>query len=239
MESLTREEVRRLDRYAIETLGIRGVVLMENAGRNAADAIEELLGVAAGKSVGIVAGAGNNGGDGYVIARHLMLRGAEVTTFLLAAPEKLRGDAAVNFRILRDLGGRIRLAAGAEGDRLAEELRRFDLVVDAVGGTGIRGPLRGEQAAAVEQINAAGRPVVAVDIPTGLDCDTGEAPGAAVKAVMTVTFVARKKGFDAPAAAGYTGEVRVADIGIPPEVVARLAASKRPGREDAGEPGRK
>ncbi|HUT61026.1 MAG TPA: NAD(P)H-hydrate epimerase [Phycisphaerae bacterium] len=214
--SLSRDEVRSVDRYAIETLGVPGVVLMENAGRNAADAIERFLGGAKAKSVAVVAGAGNNGGDGFVIARHLHLRGARVVVFLVADRQKLAADAAVNLGIIEKLGLDVRPAGGANLNKLADELRRFDLIVDAVGGTGIRGALRGETAAAVEQINAAGRPVVAVDIPTGLDCDTGAAAGPAVKADMTVTFVARKKGFDAPGAERYTGTVVVADIGVPP-----------------------
>jgi NAD(P)H-hydrate epimerase len=222
MESLSRNQVRAVDRHAIETLGVPGVVLMENAGRNAADAIERFLGSAAGKSVAIVAGAGNNGGDGYVVARHLAMRGAKVSTFLAAPREKITGDAAVNLRIIDNLGHDIRESAGqGELKRLAESLRGFDLIVDAVGGTGIQGAPRGDIATAIEQINACGRPVVAIDIPTGLDCDTGQAPGPAVRAAMTVTFVARKKGFDAPGASAYTGEVVVADIGIPgglPEV---------------------
>ena len=123
-------------------------------------------------------------------------------------------DAAANFAILEKLDFDIRPCPG--GPALAAELAAFELVVDAVGGTGISGPLRGEAAAAVEGINAAARPVVAVDIPTGLDCDTGSAPGPAVKADLTVTFVARKIGFDAPGAAEYTGRVVVADIGVSP-----------------------
>jgi len=216
MRSLTRDEVRRIDRFAIDTLGIPGVVLMENAGRNAADAVEDVLGGASGRSVAVVAGAGNNGGDGFVIARHLSLRGASVTTFLVAPAEKLAGDAEINYRGLEALGGEIVDVSGSgKIGGLAKRLGGFDVVVDAVGGTGISGGLRGQIAAAVEEINAASRPVVAVDIPTGLDCDTGEAPGPVVRAQLTVTFVARKVGFDAPGAGDYTGEVRVADIGIP------------------------
>lgn len=223
MRSLTRDQVRRIDRFAIERLGIPGVVLMENAGRNAADAVEELLGGAGGRTVAVVAGAGNNGGDGFVIARHLSLRGASVTTFLVAPAEKLAGEAEVNFRALEALGGTIVDVSEAEQIAgLAERLSGADVVVDAVGGTGISGGLRGQIATAVEQINASSRLVVAVDIPTGLDCDTGEAPGPVVRAKMTVTFVARKVGFDAPDAATYTGEVRVADIGIPAERVAEM-----------------
>jgi NAD(P)H-hydrate epimerase len=249
MRALSREDLRRIDRYAIETLGVPGAVLMENAGRNAADAIERFLGGAASKKVAIVAGAGNNGGDGFVVARHLAMRGAIVTTFLLAPQDRVLGDAAVNLTILRNLRevskrnqprleasaditvvtGRVpkrkipRLGAPPDLARLAETLRQFDLVVDAVGGTGISGPLRGELATAVRQINAAGRPVVAIDIPTGLDCDTGQAHDPTVRAALTVTFVAPKLGFDAPSAPAYTGKVIVADIGIPAEIVAELA----------------
>ena len=223
MRSLTRDQVRRIDRFAIETLGIPGVVLMENAGRNAADAVEEFLGGAEGRVVAVVTGAGNNGGDGFVIARHLSLRGASVTTFLVAPAERLAGDAEVNFRGLGALGGEIvDVSEAGKIAKLAERLGGADVVVDAVGGTGISGGLRGPIATAVEQINAAARPVVAVDIPTGLDCDTGEAPGPVVRAQMTVTFVARKVGFDAPEAVTYTGEVRVVDIGIPAERVAEM-----------------
>ncbi len=216
--SLSRREVRAFDRLAIEVWGVPGVVLMENAGRNAADTIERFLQAADGKAVAIVAGRGNNGGDGFVIARHLRLRGAEPVVFLVADPTRLSGDAATHFAILAHVGVKVRhRQADALGD-LADELRPFDLIVDAVGGTGIKGALRGHPAEAVQQINAAGRPVVAVDIPTGLDCDTGQAPGPAVRAALTVTFVARKTGFDAPGAAGYTGDVVVVDIGVRPPV---------------------
>ena len=237
--SLSREQVRAVDRHATLVLGVPGVVLMENAGRGAADAIEAFLAgpsgracnllhaesqpspkaeshpALKGRAVAVVAGAGNNGGDGYVVARHLHLRGAKPAVFLLAEEGKIAGDARVNLEIIRKLGLVIRQVSAEEFSRLSTELAAFDLIVDAVGGTGIQGRLRGAQAAAVEQINAAGRPVVALDIPTGLDCDTGAADGPVIRAAITVTFAARKKGFDAPGAAAYTGNVVVADIGVP------------------------
>lgn len=214
MRPLSREEVRRVDTWAIQTLGVCGLVLMENAGRACADEIERFFASRA-RTVAVVAGAGNNGGDGFVIARHLAMRGWRVATFLVAPEDKLSADAAANFRILRGLGHQIQSCTGTALDALAARLAEFDVVVDAVGGTGIRGRLRGDLARCVEQINAAGRPVVAVDIPTGLDCDTGQAEGPAVRAVLTVTMVASKKGFDAPGAEQYTGQVRVVDIGVP------------------------
>jgi NAD(P)H-hydrate epimerase len=222
MRSLTRDQTRAIDRFAIEQLGVPGVVLMENAGRLCADAVGDFLHGPAGRKVAICAGAGNNGGDGFVVARHLSMRSASVVVFLVSPADKLSGDAEINYRIARNLGLDIREVHSAELANLSMELRGFDVIVDAVGGTGICGALRGDIAVAVEQINAAGRPVVAVDIPTGLDCDTGQAEGPAVRAKLTVTMVARKKGFDAPASAEYTGEVRVVDIGIPAEVVERL-----------------
>jgi NAD(P)H-hydrate epimerase len=218
MVSLSRDEVRAIDRFAIETLGVPGMVLMENAGRQVADAVADLLGGPGGlrgRSVAVVTGSGNNGGDGFVVARHLSLRGVRVAVFMIAPAEKLTGDAAANNAICVNMGQDLRAVGAADLLELAGRMAGFDAVVDAVGGTGIRGVLRGEQAEAVEQINAAARPVVAVDIPTGLDCDTGLAAGPTVRAAITVTFVARKKGFDNPASREYTGEVRVADIGIP------------------------
>jgi NAD(P)H-hydrate epimerase len=215
MDALSRDEVRAVDRWAIEVLGIPGLVLMENAGRQAADAVCEVLRVAEGRRVAVVAGAGNNGGDGFVIARHLGLRGLPVATFLVAPADKMAGDARVNLQALWNLQHDVRIVRPEELPGLARRLKEFDVIVDAVGGTGITGPLQGAVATAVEQINACRRVVVAVDIPTGLDCDTGQAPGPVVKAAVTVTFVARKKGFDSPGSARYTGRVRVADIGVP------------------------
>ena len=224
MESLTREQVRRIDRCAIEIVGVASTVLMENAGRNAADAIQQFLsGLPGSPVVGVVCGGGNNGGDGFVIARHLAMRGMKVVTFLVVEADRPRGDAAVNLSILRKLDHDVRAISGRLAD-LSDGLADVELIVDAVGGTGIRGALDGEMGDVVERINAARKPVVAVDIPTGLDCDTGQAAGPAVRANVTVTFVAPKKGFDAPGAAEYTGRVVVADIGVPADLVARIAA---------------
>ena len=222
MKSLTRREVRSIDRIAIEELGVAGVVLMENAGRGAADAIENFLAGRPGPrddcKVAVVAGGGNNGGDGFVVARHLGIRACQVAVFLTSPEAKIHGDAGVNLPILRKLGCDVRQILPEALAGLGQSLREFDLIVDAVGGTGLEGPLRREVATVVGQINAASQagpiPVAALDIPTGLDCDTGQAPSLAVRAELTVTFVARKPGFDNPASEQYTGQVRVADIGI-------------------------
>ncbi|MDP6635561.1 MAG: NAD(P)H-hydrate epimerase [Phycisphaerae bacterium] len=224
MDSLTRDEVRAVDAAAIQGLGIPGLILMENAGRNCADAIEEFIGSENERKVAIVAGPGNNGGDGYVIARHLAMRGFEVVTFIICPIEKISGGAEVNLRAISVLRHDIRFPTSQELSGLSASLGEFDVVIDAVGGTGISGALRGGAAMAVEQINAAGRPVVAVDIPTGLDCDTGRADGPAVRADLTVTFVAPKVGFDVDGAQEFTGKVVVADIGVPAELVRAISA---------------
>ncbi|MBN1554791.1 MAG: NAD(P)H-hydrate epimerase [Phycisphaerae bacterium] len=217
MNSLTREDVRAIDRYAIEVLGVSGVVLMENAGRNAARELDEWIRHDRRRRVAIVAGAGNNGGDGYVIARHMARLGYDVTTFLVAPEEKITGDARINLDILRKLKYDVQTVNSM--DHFAERLREYDAIVDAVGGTGIRGALRSDLAAVVERINLAGKSVLAVDIPTGLDCDTGEAAGPCIQANLTVTFLARKRGFDNPASRPFTGEVVIADIGVDADYV--------------------
>ncbi len=214
-KSLSRRQVRDFDRLAIEQWGAAGVVLMENAGRGATDAIKDFIGGVSDKSVAVAAGVGNNGGDGFVIARHLHLRGASVAVFVVGDAAKMTPDAVTNFNILKPLKINVHSCTSEEILNLSEKFRGFDLVVDALGGTGISGPLRGDISIAVEQINAAGKPVMAVDIPTGLDCDTGAAHEPTIKAELTVTFAARKIGFDAPGASDYTGRVIVADIGVP------------------------
>ena len=176
------------------------------------------------QNIAIVAGPGNNGGDGYVIARHLAMRGFRVVTFIICPAEKISGDAEVNLRAITALKHDIRYLSSEQLGCLAMSLGEFDAIVDAIGGTGIRGALRGGAGLAVEQINAAGRPVVAVDIPTGLDCDTAQADGPVVRAELTVTFVAAKRGFDLDRAREYTGTVVVADIGIPADLVRSISA---------------
>lgn len=214
MLELTRDQIRAVDSHAIETLGIPGLILMENAGRGAADVFEDFVGGMEGKRIAIVAGGGNNGGDGFVIARHLHIRGARVTIFVVAPHEKISGDAETNLQAALALGLDVRdLHQDLSG--LADQLEQYDFAVDAVGGTGIKGALRGGMAQVVEQIIASGVDVLAVDIPTGLDCDTGVAEGPAVRAKLTATFAASKVGFGKEEARDYTGEVKVCDIGVP------------------------
>ena len=214
---MSRDEVRAFDTWAINTIGIPGVVLMENAGRSCAELIEEKLKDAAGKKVCIFCGTGNNGGDGYVIARHLINRGINVTIVVCGDRNKIKGDAKINLDILEQMGESAELLNPSDQD-LAGRVERFvagaSVIVDGLFGTGLRGQLSDEYKSLIEGINVSNCPILAVDIPSGLDCDIGEPLGTAIRATWTVTFVAVKKGFVSESAAQYTGEVFVASIGI-------------------------
>ena len=205
---LTRDQVRRVDRIAIDDLGMSGLVLMENAGRGCV----ELLMRQHPKSVVVCCGKGNNGGDGFVMARHLSLAGVPVKVLLATeSGDDFAPDAAVNFGLLEACEVPVVRGVG----RWPAELEAADWVVDSLLGTGATGPPRAPLDAGIEAITRAARPTLAVDIPSGLDCDTGEQPGVCVQAALTATFVAPKVGFATKSAAGVLGRVEVVGIGVP------------------------
>lgn len=216
---MSREQVRSFDSWAINTASVPGVVLMENAGRSCAEMIERTLAEKKGSTVCIFCGTGNNGGDGFVIARHLNNAGIETVTIVCGDPVRIKGDALINYRILQKIGLKIEHLNPGE-DNLRQKVESLscgsDIIVDALFGTGLSGPLRAGYDILVITINALHKPVIAVDIPTGLDCDTGLPGSAAIKAATTVTFVAAKKGFANPEAEKYTGHIYIASIGIDP-----------------------
>lgn len=211
--SYTRDEVREIDRRAIEEFGLPGIVLMENAGRGCVDL---LLAAGVRGPVVICCGRGNNGGDGYVIARHLENAGRDVRVLLFASEEQVTGDAGVNLHVLRAAGTPIQVIPDPSS---AEELDRLlghaEWIVDALLGTGTRGEIREPFAGVIEAVNRAGNRVFAVDLPSGLDCDRGEPLGPCVRAELTGTFVGWKRGFQNPAALEFTGAVHTVDIGVP------------------------
>ncbi len=218
----TAEEVRRLDRRAIDELGIPGATLMENAGRGAAEGIRALLDemkAPRNARVAVVCGKGGNGGDGFVVARWLKRWGARPDV-LLAFPEReVGGDAGAMLRALRRAGVQPWLA---ENDGAVEAtLARADVVVDGLLGTGSRGAPEGRVARLIELINASGRPVAALDVPSGAPADGGEAAGAAVRADLTLTFAGWKRGLLDGAGAELAGDVEVVPIGIPEDEVLR------------------
>ena len=220
MKPLTRTEVRDVDRRAIKEFGLPGIVLMENAGRNAAALLHERAPLA---RVAIACGKGNNAGDGFVMARHLTNLGHHVRLLLACDPAEYRGDAAINWGVVEKAGIVATVLATTSREEWERALAGADWIVDALLGTGATGAPRGAIATAIEAVNAvAAREhagVFAVDLPSGLDCDTGLAPGVCVRANVTGTFVARKVGFDQPAAAQWLGEVHVLDIGVPSQLL--------------------
>jgi NAD(P)H-hydrate epimerase len=216
--AMSRAEVRAVDRWAIEEVGVPGVVLMENAGRSCAELIREKLAGVEEARVCIFCGTGNNGGDGYVIARHLINAGFSVVVVICGDRSRVKGDAKLNLDILERLGQPIEeleLKLGAVQPEVGRLAADAEMVVDALFGTGLSGRLGDEYVELIEGINALGKAVLAIDIPSGLDCDTGRVLGAAIRASYTVTFVAVKKGFAVrQGVAQYTGEVFVASIGV-------------------------
>ncbi len=211
--TLDRRESRQVDRRAMEEYGMSGLVLMENAGRAATDVLCQ-LGIAG--PVVVCCGKGNNAGDGFVIARHLDLRGFSVRVALWAAAEELTGDAAVNFQILRKTDVPIQPVMSADDFSLFDrQLADAGWIVDALLGTGARGEPRPPLDAAIDHINRTTARKLAVDLPSGLDCDTGQPSSHTVRADHTCTFVAAKSGFLASGAERYIGQVHVVDIGIP------------------------
>lgn len=209
---LTRAQVRRVDQVAIHEWGIPGLVLMENAGRGVADVLCD-LGMT-GKVV-IACAKGNNGGDGFVIARHLNLRGADVEVILCCEESDLQGDAAATFAWLRRCDVRV---MQHDDPQVAERLRDADWIVDSLLGTGARGAPRSPLDSLVREMNASPARKLAVDLPTGLDCDTGAASDPTFVADHTCTFVAEKVGMSA-AAEKYLGKVHCLDIGVPQKLV--------------------
>jgi NAD(P)H-hydrate epimerase len=214
---LSRDAARRIDLRAAQDYGMPTLLLMENAGRGLADFICTLD---PSGEVLICCYRGNNGGDGFVLARHLDLRGRRVRVLLWARTEELEGDAATNFAILLNAKVPIEvLGPEHQPARLAAALERATVVVDALLGTGVRGEPRAPLDAVIDQLNASGRPIVAVDIPSGLDCDSGKAAAHTIRARHTCTFVAVKKGFISPGANEFIGEVHVLDIGAPGKLI--------------------
>ena len=221
-KALTRDEIREIDRKAIEEYGIPGIILMENAGRNVAEEILNLMEVPQSSKVALFCGKGNNGGDGYVIARHLYNKNVDVSVFLTTGIYKILsdGDAGINLQILLNMNVKIKELQNVQ-DMIAigKELEGYDIIVDAIFGTGLRGEVREPIRTLIKNINETDLPVISVDIPSGLHCDEGIALGIAVKATKTVSFVAPKVGFFRERGKEYTGEVLVCDISVPKELI--------------------
>lgn len=214
---LTSEQMQEADKLTINELGIPGAVLMENAGAGLHRALWEKVPGLREKSVLVLAGAGNNGGDGFVLARKLLLDGVRVTVFLMGEEAKLKGDARLNQQVYAKLHGKtVEVTKESNLGAFDARLTHTDIVVDALFGTGLTREVTGLPATLIERINARNKPVMAVDIPSGISADDGAILGTAFKAEWTVTFAAEKIGHRQYPGAGLCGEVILIPIDIPP-----------------------
>ena len=220
MRILTAESMREVDRAAIEDFGIPSLVLMENAAIGLADAIADVFPNTA--SAAIFCGPGNNGGDGLALGRHLGVRGYHVELNLASGGRETRGDALIQLNICRNQGLPIREIGPDDSLQMAlEAAAGVDLVVDALFGVGLKRPLEGEFAELVEALNCLPRPRVAVDLPSGLSGSRWDIPGPHLEAELTVTFGAPKVAHIFAPASDAVGQVVVADLGVPPELIER------------------
>ncbi len=235
MRPLSQMEIREVDQIAIEQYGVPGVVLMENAGRGCAQIVTSNW--ATGRVV-ICCGPGNNGGDGFVIARYLENAGWSVLVRLAFPFQEVQGDAAVFLASIQksglDVGTILTEIEAPSSDhsevtwsKFQSELQAADLVVDALLGTGLIGDVRSPYKPIIESINAVGCPIIAIDLPSGMDCNTGQPLGACIRATRTATMVAKKLGFENPDSEALTGPVDVVEIGLP-RVLVRLLELKAP-----------
>jgi NAD(P)H-hydrate epimerase len=217
------KEMQKMDQYTMEVLGLPGIVLMENAG---AKVVEEVLINTSLKKprVVVIAGGGNNGGDGFVIARRLYDLGLDPLLCLLVDPARIKGDAKVHFDVYINRRLPIFYLHEQTLEALRDELNRGDIIIDAILGTGVNGPVRDPFNKVISLINefSGKKPIISVDIPSGVSSDTGKVEGCAVKADRTITFVFPKKGFFLQDGPQYVGEWKAVDISVPPSIVSNL-----------------
>lgn len=224
---LSREKLREFDRLATATCGVPSIVLMENAGRGAADLIEQrCLGVRGEREprVVVICGAGNNAGDGYVVARQLLLRGTAVEVVSLRAEKGLAGDALTNRQAFQRSGGAVVDVTSADAPELQAALARATVLVDAIFGIGLTRPLAELERGVIRRMNAAPARRVALDLPSGIDADTGVVYGDAVRAELTVTFGTYKLGLLTPSGVVHRGQLELKDIGVPAAALGALTA---------------
>ncbi len=225
MRILTAKQMREADRCTIEEVGVPSLLLMENAGLQVVAAMDAAFGNLANRRVAILCGRGNNGGDGLVVARTLRQRNVDVAVFLVGRAEDVKGDARTNLESLGHLSlPVVEITDEFEWERHASAIGSRDLIVDALFGTGLSSPLSGLPRRIVEDVNALAAAVVSIDLPSGLSADTAEVIGPCIRASLTVTLGAPKLPLALPPALEMAGEVVIADIGIPADVIEAMEA---------------
>jgi len=213
MKVVTVSEMKELDRRAIEELGIPSIILMENAGRGVSDVAIDMLKGASGKKVAIFCGTGNNGGDGFVAARYLLGQGIELSVYIVGAKSSIKNDPLINLNKLGKMGVKI--------DEISSPIKiDVDVIIDAIFGIGLKGEVKGEVKDIIVDLNRSDISIISIDVPSGLDADTGKILGEAIRAKKTVTMQFAKKGFYIEKGPEYTGEVITVDIGMPKQLCA-------------------
>jgi NAD(P)H-hydrate epimerase len=214
--SITKTQAVDIDKFVQEKIGLSTLVLMENAGRGVSRVAYEML---KGKGrVAIFCGRGNNGGDGFVCGRHLLTKGIDIDIYLAGKCNKIKNEAKINLDILKALGVDIQEIV----DKISLEkinLEKYSLIIDGLLGIGVSGEIRGTIKEIISLINLSKIPVLSIDIPSGMDADTGEPLGCCIVANKTVTFVSKKRGMDKDMSLRYCGEVIVCDIGFPSNIL--------------------
>ena len=220
---VTANEMQAMDRQAIEDFGIPGMVLMENAGRGATRFLLQQFPDIENKKVAVIAGRGNNGGDGFVIARYLKQKGIQVQVYLLAVRDRVQGDALANLKLLKALEVPVvEIPDEASFSKIKSEMHGLDLWIDAILGTGLKSDVKGYFKTIIDYINKLNKPVFAVDVPSGLNSDTGQPCGTCICAAATATFAFAKTGHMVYPGADYIGNLKIVDIGIPPHIAAAV-----------------
>ena len=215
MKVVTSQQMKEIDRKAIEENNLSGLILMENAGLRIFQSLKNIYPDLRLKKIVIFAGSGNNGGDGFVVARHLYDYGVKVKVFLLAPFNKIKGEAGENLNIIDKMGVELIEVETVKLEEVQEAIQNSDLIIDAILGTGLQGKVTGLKAKIIDLINITNKEVVAIDVPSGLDTDTGKVEGPCIKATHTITLALPKIGLLIFPGASYAGKVTVEDIGIP------------------------
>ncbi len=215
MKVVTSQQMREIDRKALEENNLSGLILMENAGLKIFQSLKNIYPDLRLKKIIIFSGSGNNGGDGFVVARHLYNYGVKAKVFLLAPFHKIKGEAGENLNIIEKMGVELIEVETVKLEEIQEVVQKFDLIIDAILGTGLQGRVTGLKAKIIDLVNVAGKEVVAIDVPSGLNADTGKIEGPCIKATHTITLALPKIGLMLFPGASFAGKVTIEDIGIP------------------------
>lgn len=223
MKKACARKLQELDKLAIEKFNIKSLDLMETAGFHVAEAAVKTLEQIRKDKVAVICGKGNNGGDGFVCARHLIDKGVDVRIFLIAEAFKLKGDALINYNLLKEKQDIYEIPNLRDFEKSKNIFNHCNLFIDAIFGIGVNGQLKEPFRSVIKFLNDTGKPIVSVDVPSGLDATTGKILGECIKAERTVTFVLAKTGFFINEGPNYCGEIIVVDIGVPKELVDRYS----------------